>query len=65
MKHLKGIKLKRFVKKYFKEYGNDIKKVTYITYKNKIEYLINDHYIYIKKRNQKWEIFSFLVFIII
>ena len=48
MKQLQGLKLERFIKKYFKFYGSDIKKVTYFTYGNKIEYLINDHYIYTK-----------------
>lgn len=50
MKQLNKAELEKFTKKYFKEYGNNIKKVTYFIYKNKIEYLINDHYIYTKIR---------------
>lgn len=48
MKQLQGLKLERIIRKYFKFYGSDIKKVTYFIYGNKIEYLINDHYIYTK-----------------
>lgn len=48
MNQLNKKELEKFTKKYFKEYGNDIKKVTYFIYSNRIEYLINDHYIYIK-----------------
>lgn len=48
MKQLNKIELESFRKKYFKVYGNDIKKVTYFIYDNKIEYLVNDHYIYTK-----------------
>lgn len=48
MKQLNRKELEKFTKKYFREYGNDIKKITYFTYGNKIEYLINDHYIYTK-----------------
>lgn len=36
----------QFVNKYFKEWGNDIYKVSKITYKNITEYLINEHYIF-------------------
>lgn len=49
-KQLKEKALERFIKKYFKKYGNDIKKVTYFIYGNRIEYLINDHYIFIKRK---------------
>lgn len=38
-----------FINKYFKEWGNDIKKVTKISYNGINEYLINDHYLYIIK----------------
>ena len=48
MMNLNRIEIKRFTKKYFKEYGNDIKKVSYIKYKNRIEYLVNGHYLFIK-----------------
>ena len=39
--------LKVFINRYFKEYGNDIKKVSLISYKGINEYLLNDHYIFI------------------
>ena len=39
--------LKVFINRYFKEYKNDIKKVSLITYKGINEYLVNDHYIFI------------------
>lgn len=48
MKQLNKVELERFIKKYFKAYGDDIKKVTYFIYSNRIEYLINDHYIFTK-----------------
>ncbi len=47
MKNMNRVELNEFVKKHFKEYENDIKKVSYIVYKDKIEYLINNHYLYI------------------
>lgn len=50
MKQLNNTELKKFINKYFKEYGNDIKKVTYFIYRHRIEYLINDHYIYTKRK---------------
>lgn len=39
--------LEVFINRYFKEYKNDIKKVSLITYKGINEYLVNDHYIFI------------------
>lgn len=48
-KELNGKELNRFVNKYFKEWNTDIKKVSVISYNNVDEYLINDHYIFIKK----------------
>ena len=35
-----------FVDKYFKNWKNDIYKVTCIKYKNSTEYLVNEHYIF-------------------
>ena len=48
MKTMNRIELRKFITKYFKVYGNDIKKVSYIIYKDRIEYLINDHYLFVK-----------------
>ena len=45
MKNMNRVELKRFAKKYFPQYNNDIRKVSYIIYKNRIEYLINDFYL--------------------
>lgn len=41
--------LKEFVNKYFKEWGDDIVKVTMISYNKVEEYLINDAVLFIKK----------------
>lgn len=48
MKHMSRIELEKFIIKYFRVYGKDIKKVSYIIYEDRIEYLINDHYLYSK-----------------
>ena len=42
MKNLNKIEIKKFTKKYFPQYKNDIRKVSYIIYNDRIEYLIND-----------------------
>lgn len=39
--------LKRFVNKYFKEWSNDIYKVSVISYNNIDEYLINGWYLFL------------------
>mgnify|MGYP004499099099 CR=1 FL=1 len=41
---------KTFIKRYFKEWGNDIKQVTLIDNGRVKEYLINEHYLYIIKK---------------
>ncbi len=41
---------KTFIKRYFKEWGNDIKQVTLIDNDRVKEYLINEHYLYIIKK---------------
>lgn len=46
MKHMNRIEKKEFTNKYFKEYGSDIRKVSYIIYDGVIEYLINDFYLF-------------------
>ena len=46
MKTLNRIELKEFTNKYFRVYGDDIRKVTYIIYDDITEYLINEHFIY-------------------
>lgn len=50
MKTLNRIELKEFTNKYFKIYGCDIRKVSYIVYDDITEYLINDHLIYNVKK---------------
>lgn len=50
MKHLNRTELKIFVENNFKIFGNDIKKVSYIEYEDRIEYLINEHYLYQKNK---------------
>lgn len=46
---LKGDKLKKFIDKYMSKWEQDIIKVSCLTYKNKKEYLINNHYLLIEK----------------
>ena len=50
MKHLNRTELKIFVENNFKIYGNDIKKVSYIEYEDRIEYLINEQVLYQKNK---------------
>ena len=50
MKHLNRTELKIFVENNFKIYGNDIKKVSYIEYEDRIEYLINEQDLYQKNK---------------
>lgn len=52
MKKMNRLELKVFINKYFKEYGNDIKRVSYIIHKNRIEYLINEHCLFIKRKQE-------------
>ncbi len=46
MKNMNRVELKQFTKKYFKEYNNDIRRVSYIIYDNRIEYLVNGWYLF-------------------
>lgn len=45
MKYMNKEEIREFAKKYFKGFDDDISKVSYFTYNNKTEYLINDHYL--------------------
>ena len=47
MKHMNRVELKRFTRKYFPEYEDDIRKVSYIVYEDRVEYLINNHYLFV------------------
>ena len=42
---------KEFIKKYFVEWGDDIRKVTMISYNGINEYLINDTVLFLEKDN--------------
>lgn len=42
MKNLNRIEIEEFIKTYFPQYKGDIRKVSYIIYNDRIEYLIND-----------------------
>lgn len=42
MKNLNRIEIEEFTKKHFPQYKGDIRKVSYIVYNDRIEYLIND-----------------------
>ena len=46
MKNMNRVELEQFTQKYFKEYGNDIRKVSYIIHDDRIEYLVNDWYLF-------------------
>lgn len=45
MKHMNKSEIEVFANKYFKGFEKDIHSVSYFIYDNKIEYLINGHYI--------------------
>lgn len=47
MKNMNRVEIYEFTQKYFKAYGKDIKKVSYIVYDDRTEYLINNHYLFI------------------
>ena len=47
MKYLNRIEIIKFTKKYFPNYLEDIRSVSYFDYNNKREYLINNHYIFV------------------
>lgn len=42
MKNMNRVEIYEFTQKYFKSYGKDIKKVSYIVYEDRVEYSIND-----------------------
>ena len=42
MKNLSRIEIEEFTKKHFPQYKGDIRRVSYIIYKDRIEYLINN-----------------------
>ena len=50
MKNMNRVELEQFTQKYFKEYGNDIRKVSYIIHDDRIEYLVNDWYLFLIKK---------------
>lgn len=47
MKNMNRVEIYEFTQKYFKAYRKDIKKVSYIVYDDRTEYLINNHYLFI------------------
>ena len=49
MKQLTKKEIKVFANKYFKGFEKDIHSVSYFIYNNKIEYLVNEHYILIEE----------------
>lgn len=42
MKNMNRIEIKEFTEKYFPQYKGDIRKVSYIVYEDRVEYLVND-----------------------
>lgn len=62
MKYLNRIEIIKFTKKYFPNYLEDIRSVSYFDYNNKREYLINNHYIFVvDMKSTKW--FALFLFI--
>lgn len=51
MKNMNRVELKQFVQKYFKEYGDDIRKVSYSIFDDRIEYLVNGWYLFQERLN--------------
>ena len=47
MKYLNRFEIIKFTKKYFPAYMGDIRSVSYFDYNGKLEYLINNHYIFV------------------
>ena len=48
MKNLNRIEIEEFTDKYFPNYKGDIRKVSYVIYEDREEYLINNYYIFVK-----------------
>lgn len=51
MKNMNRVELKQFVQEYFNEYGDDIRKVSYIIFDDRIEYLVNGWYLFQERLN--------------
>lgn len=47
MKNMNRVEIREFTEKYFPQYKGDIRRVSYIVYEDRIEYLINEHYLYV------------------
>lgn len=47
MKNMNRMEIEVFTDKYFNEYKGDIRRVSYVIYENRTEYLINGHYLFI------------------
>lgn len=49
---LVGEELDLFIETYFKAWGKDIISVSYIDCKDRIEYLVNGHYLFVVKKKK-------------
>ena len=49
MKNMNRVEIREFTEKYFPLYSGDIRKVSYIVYEDRIEYLINEWYLFVVK----------------
>ena len=49
MKYMNKKEIEVFANKYFKGFEKDIRSVSYFVYDNKIEYLVNEHYLIVKE----------------
>lgn len=52
MKKLSRDEIIKFANKYFPMYKGDIKSVSYFEYNGIIEYLVNDHYLFLVKNDK-------------
>lgn len=48
MKNMNRVEIREFTEKHFPLYSGDIRKVSYIVYEDRIEYLINEWYLFSK-----------------
>lgn len=50
MKNMNRVEIREFTEKHFPLYSGDIRKVSYIVYEDRIEYLINEWYLFSLKQ---------------
>lgn len=48
MKNMNRIEIEEFTEKYFPQYKGDIRRVSYIVYEDRVEYLVNGWFLFVK-----------------